>query len=117
MLLASLVLESWSFRMLFWATLALDLPLFGAALLLIRNHAAIRRTTSKIDWLGAILLSGALVGLLLGIELTETSFAQAGMMAAAAVLVLAAALWRFRVAPAPLIELAIRVVHGARNSV
>lgn len=105
MLLASQVLERWSFRMLFWGTLGCDLLLFGAALLLIRKHAAIRRTAARIDWLGALLLSGALVGLLMGISISETSFAEALGMAAGGLMLLGAALWHFRVTPAPLIEL------------
>lgn len=105
MLLATIVLEKFSFRFLFWATLGLDLPLLAVALLLIFHHPPTHRARAGVDWFGAILLSGGLFGLLTGIGLSETSFRQALAVSAGALVLLAAALWRFRVASEPLIDL------------
>ena len=117
MLLATMILEKFSVRILFWATLGLDLPLLACALLLIRNHSAIRRTRARIDWLGALLLSGGLFGLLTGISLSETSYSEALTVASGAFILLGAALWRVRVAREPLIELdlllAPRIAYAA----
>lgn len=117
MLLATMVLERFSFRILFWATLGLDLPLLGGALLLIREHSAIRRASTKIDWFGALLLSLGLFGLLTGIGLSEASLKEASAVALAALFLLGAALWRFRIAREPLIDLdlllAPRIAYAA----
>lgn len=117
MLLATIVLERFSFRILFWATLGLDLPLLAGALLLIRNHSALKRPSARIDWLGALLLGCGLFGLLTGISLSETSYAEALAVASGALILLGAALRRFRVAREPLIELdllfAPRIAYAA----
>lgn len=110
---AGVIVDHLSYVWLFWLALP---PILAAA---IATHLFIPespvRAPARIDWLGAILLSGGLAALLIGVSEGEVwgwgSTEVLGLFAAAAVVLGAWAAWE-RQAPQPMVDLRMMRLRG-----
>lgn len=104
MLLGGIVLDHLSYRLLFWATFACDIPLLAIAVKLSRAWPARSGASARIDWFGALLLAAGLLGLLLGLTLIEFRPAASLPVALVGLVALVAAFRWFVRARSPLLD-------------